>query len=321
MLLNESKYVFICYKHDDLGTSAAGRVERFLRPKGIRTWRDTEIPAGADWDEELSEAIEAAGALILLWSASASKSNEVKAEWNRILKRKRKVYIIRLDETELPHRLDYLQPLGELNDETLNKLLVTLKGEVNIESWISETPFTEEVEEEFVNCLSAEDVTWFYNPYPANRKSRFVIQGFPNLPNEYYPATAISEVTSEIEDVVNELSQESKLLVAVKRHEVRHETYFVSELLDNFDVFLVEDESWETIIQCQACSQLQVGELFEPHVKDDLLSYEIGIFETWCPLCEARCEECGNRTSSYVTSRGLCEECQDRFSHNINKGD
>ncbi|MBZ0284291.1 MAG: toll/interleukin-1 receptor domain-containing protein [Anaerolineae bacterium] len=322
MPLSDAGFAFICYKHDPLGTQAAEKVEQFLRPRGIKTWRDTAIPAGADWDTELSQAIEAAEVLILLWSESANKSKEVKAEWNRMLKRERKIYVIKLDATELPHRLDYLQPLGDLDEEeTLNKLLKVLKAEIGIKSWISEMPFVESIEEDFANCLSAENVTWFYNPYPIGGNPRFLIQGFPNFPKDYYSAVAVSNITLEIEEAINELSDNRELLVAQKLSKKRSEAYFVSMLLKSFDVWLVENGIWEAVIQCQACGELQLGELFVPHVKDDLLSDEIGIFEEWCPICEASCGQCGRKTTSFTIERGLCEACQADFDHNIRHQD
>src|SRR4051794_25545576 len=78
-------YAFICYSHSD--HEKAKQVEQYLNQHGIKTWRDkSDIPASTNWRNKIQDALNQARAMILLWSKTASDSDEVQAEWNTALK-------------------------------------------------------------------------------------------------------------------------------------------------------------------------------------------------------------------------------------------
>ena len=70
--------VFISYSRSD--EEKAKRVEEGLRAAGYRVWRDSELPAHRTYAEVIEERLRAAKAVVVLWSAEATKSQWVRAE-------------------------------------------------------------------------------------------------------------------------------------------------------------------------------------------------------------------------------------------------
>src|SRR4051812_45232485 len=71
-------HVFISYARPDEAHSL--RVADALREGGFDVWRDDELPAHRAYAEVIEERINGAGAVIVLWSAEAAKSQWVRAE-------------------------------------------------------------------------------------------------------------------------------------------------------------------------------------------------------------------------------------------------
>jgi adenylate cyclase len=70
--------VFISYARSD--ESHAIRVVDELRSLGYTVWRDDELPAHRDYAEVIEERLRSAGAVVVLWSVAAAKSQWVRAE-------------------------------------------------------------------------------------------------------------------------------------------------------------------------------------------------------------------------------------------------
>ena len=70
--------VFISYARPD--EEKATRVADALRAEGFRVWRDDELPAHRAYAEVIEERLRGAQAVVVLWSASAAKSQWVRAE-------------------------------------------------------------------------------------------------------------------------------------------------------------------------------------------------------------------------------------------------
>ena len=60
--------------------SQAQQVAEALRALGHEVWRDDELPAHRPYSEVIEERLQAAGAVVVLWSAEAVKSQWVRAE-------------------------------------------------------------------------------------------------------------------------------------------------------------------------------------------------------------------------------------------------
>src|SRR4051812_10111781 len=70
--------VFVSYARTD--EAEAARVADALRGEGFRVWRDDELPAHRAYADVIEERLKSAGAVVVLWSAEAAKSQWVRAE-------------------------------------------------------------------------------------------------------------------------------------------------------------------------------------------------------------------------------------------------
>ena len=70
--------VFISYSREDEG--AARRVAKALQAAGLDVWWDADLPAHRAYSEVIERNLEAAKAVVVLWSPTAAKSQWVRAE-------------------------------------------------------------------------------------------------------------------------------------------------------------------------------------------------------------------------------------------------
>jgi adenylate cyclase len=70
--------VFVSYARPDEPQSE--RVAEALRAAGYRVWRDDELPAHRAYADVIEEQLKSAGAVVVLWSENAPKSQWVRAE-------------------------------------------------------------------------------------------------------------------------------------------------------------------------------------------------------------------------------------------------
>jgi adenylate cyclase len=70
--------VFVSYARPD--EPHAQRIAEALRAEGYVVWRDDELPAHRAYADVIEERLKAAGAVVVLWSADAAKSQWVRAE-------------------------------------------------------------------------------------------------------------------------------------------------------------------------------------------------------------------------------------------------
>lgn len=96
--------VFISHSSQD--ALAAQRVCKALEAAGIACWiAPRDIPAATSWAQAISDALESSTAIVLLFSATAAASDEVKSEL--ILARQRHLPIV-------PIRLEAIKPTGDM---------------------------------------------------------------------------------------------------------------------------------------------------------------------------------------------------------------
>jgi TolB-like protein/Flp pilus assembly protein TadD len=76
-------YVFVSYARAD--EAPAGAIIEILETAGFKVWWDGLIPGGERFGTRISEALEGAGAVVVLWSANATASHWVQdeASWAR----------------------------------------------------------------------------------------------------------------------------------------------------------------------------------------------------------------------------------------------
>jgi adenylate cyclase len=98
--------VFISYARST--ADQAQQIAEALRSLGYRVWRDDELPAHRSYAEVIEERLEAAKAVVVLWSAEAVKSEWVQSEADRA-RTDRKLVQIMLDGATLPMPFDRIQ--------------------------------------------------------------------------------------------------------------------------------------------------------------------------------------------------------------------
>jgi TolB-like protein/Tfp pilus assembly protein PilF len=99
-------YVFISYARAD--EKAARTIIHILQKAGFRVWWDALIPSGERFSAKISEALERAKAVVVLWSANSGKSNWVQDEASFARDRQRLVPIS-IDGSEPPLGFRQLQ--------------------------------------------------------------------------------------------------------------------------------------------------------------------------------------------------------------------
>lgn len=98
--------VFLSYARSNEGS--ARRVAQCLRATGFSVWFDENLPAHRAYSDVIEDQLEAAKAVLVLWSADAVKSHWVRSEANRGRQTGRLVQV-RLDEARLPMPFDQIQ--------------------------------------------------------------------------------------------------------------------------------------------------------------------------------------------------------------------
>lgn len=77
--------VFISYKRED--SEIAGRIAAALRDQGLTVWFDEEITARESWDATIEREIEAAAAVVVLWTPRSIGSDWVRTEAHYAMER------------------------------------------------------------------------------------------------------------------------------------------------------------------------------------------------------------------------------------------
>jgi adenylate cyclase len=98
--------VFVSYARGD--EPQAERVADALRSAGYAVWRDDELPAHRAYSEVIEERLKSAGAVVVLWSAEAAKSQWVRSEAN-VARSAGTLVQARLDDSLPPMPFDQIQ--------------------------------------------------------------------------------------------------------------------------------------------------------------------------------------------------------------------
>jgi tetratricopeptide (TPR) repeat protein len=129
--------VFISYTSSPKDKMTANAVCATLEQHGIRCWiAPRDILAGEDWGEAIIDALNKSRALVLIFSASANRSPQIKREVERAVNRGMPVIPFRIEDVlpskaleyfiSTPHWLDAMTPPLELHLEHLTHSLEVL---------------------------------------------------------------------------------------------------------------------------------------------------------------------------------------------------
>lgn len=98
--------VFLSYARGSL--AEARSIAAGLRSAGFSVWFDEHLPAHRAYSEVIEEQLDAARAVLVLWSQAAAQSQWVRSEANRARETRRLVQA-RLDDARLPMPFDQIQ--------------------------------------------------------------------------------------------------------------------------------------------------------------------------------------------------------------------
>jgi adenylate cyclase len=98
--------IFISYARSS--EARARQIAELLRAQGYGVWRDDELPAHRAYAEVIAERLQAAQAVLVLWSADAARSEWVQSEADRA-RHDRKLVQLSLDGCDLPMPFDRIQ--------------------------------------------------------------------------------------------------------------------------------------------------------------------------------------------------------------------
>ncbi len=97
---SSGRHVFISHSSED--AAVADKVCRALESDGLATWIcSRDIQPGQTWAGAISDGLERSGALVLLFTANANRSDHVLREVDLAVKQKVPILPVRLDDTPL----------------------------------------------------------------------------------------------------------------------------------------------------------------------------------------------------------------------------
>ena len=96
----DEPYLFLSYSHKD--SEKAGKIIRVLKKNGFRVWYDEGITPGAEWDDNVAQAIVDCSYFVALISPGYIASANCRDELNYARTLEKQRLLVYLEETELP---------------------------------------------------------------------------------------------------------------------------------------------------------------------------------------------------------------------------
>ena len=182
--------IFISYARST--ADQAQQVAEALRGLGYGVWRDDELPAHRSYSEVIEERLQAAKAVVVIWSAEAVKSEWVQSEADTA-RTDHKLVQLTVDRTKLPRPFDRIQCAD----------MAGWTGDLEAPGWRKVAASVAEL----IGGLAAAQ------PSPAVRKLSICVLPFANMsgdPEQEYFSDGISE------DIITDLSKVSALSVVAR---------------------------------------------------------------------------------------------------------
>ncbi len=186
--------IFISYARST--ADQAQQVAEALRGLGYDVWRDDELPAHRAYAEVIDERLQAAKAVVVIWSAEAVKSEWVQSEADTA-RTDRKLVQLTVDGTKLPRPFDRIQ-CADMSGWT---------GDLEAPGWRKVAASVAELVRGDATAPSVAEAQ------PAVRKLSICVLPFANMsddPQQEYFSDGISE------DIITDLSKVSALEVCAR---------------------------------------------------------------------------------------------------------
>jgi len=120
--------VFISYQRTD--GDFAREVREHLTAHGVQTWMDQyDIPVGAYWPDEIDKGLADSDIVVGILSPDAVASRNVKNEWDWALARDRRLLLLMMRPTDVPHRYISINFIDASRDAAagFNQLVAALR--------------------------------------------------------------------------------------------------------------------------------------------------------------------------------------------------
>jgi len=101
----DEPYLFVSYSHSDKGLVYP--IIEDLYKKGVRIWYDEGIPAASNWIEQIADTIIDCNCFLVFITRRALKSEHVRDEISYAKRKKKKMFVIYLEDTELPSEIEF----------------------------------------------------------------------------------------------------------------------------------------------------------------------------------------------------------------------
>jgi adenylate cyclase len=184
--------IFISYARST--ATEAHAVAEALRTLGYDVWRDDELPAHRAFAEVIEERLQAAKAVVVIWSAEAVKSDWVQSEADTA-RTDHKLVQLTVDGSKLPRPFDRIQCAD----------LIGWTGDLDAHGWRKVAAS--------VGDLIGGDRSTATAAAPTRRKLSICVLPFSNMsddPQQEYFSDGISE------DIITDLSKVSALFVVAR---------------------------------------------------------------------------------------------------------
>jgi adenylate cyclase len=184
--------IFISYARST--ATEAHAVAEALRALGYDVWRDDELPAHRAYTEVIEERLQAAKAVVVIWSAEAVKSEWVQSEADTA-RTDHKLVQLTIDGSKLPRPFDRIQCAD----------LIGWTGDLEARDWRKVVAS--------VGDLVGVGRSPAAVPAPAARKFSICVLPFANMsgdPEQEYFSDGVSE------DIITDLSKVSSLSVVAR---------------------------------------------------------------------------------------------------------
>ena len=138
------KKIFFSYSRAD--ADFALKLARDLKKDGFDVWIDQEdIPAAAEWDVEIGNALTTCDCLLFIQSEKSVASNNVLDEVYYAIEENKRVIPVLIDNCKTPYRLNRLQHISFIEDYETG--LANLKNNLSADSFPEITTYKEKLAE------------------------------------------------------------------------------------------------------------------------------------------------------------------------------
>jgi adenylate cyclase len=188
--------IFISYARST--AAKAEQIAEALRGLGYTVWRDDELPAHRSYAEVIEEHLEAAKAVVVVWSADAVKSEWVQSEADRA-RTEHKLVQLSVDGARLPMPFDRIQCAD----------LAGWSGDAGAPGWRKVTGSVAALVRGEAAPVGAPGL----KPAPEAHRASICVLPFANMsddPQQEYFSDGISE------DIITDLSKVSALSVVAR---------------------------------------------------------------------------------------------------------